>query len=527
MTDTKRKVGVSDSEKENITPPSKKIKTDMKITKKEQLKLERERKREEDKLKKEQEKLERKKKLEDEREMKRLQLEKEKEMKRKKQEEEKRERDRKKEEERIQKEKDKQEREQARLEKKKKLEDEKKAKELERKRLEEEKKKAEEAKERSQKKISSFFQVTQKSKTKKAVVESAKNPGEPVTKSAYEKEFLPFFVKDNVKLIEPWKKDISNSKKTLDALFDSKDPQPSSFKNYLSSFNNPQISKSSITPEEIINALNSPSTTEQMVYKMIESLPPIKYISFYENSKPPYVGTWCSINHQKLQESIIQNPLNTDLTGLDYSYDSDLEWNKEDEEGEDLENDDDEEEEEDTVMEDEDDEEFVENDPQSGKKKFITLTVVNKWNNEENAQLFNSFTTVKLVDIEEPIDPFFNYWGDPGLTTSTGETPTTTTNETATTTTTVTPTGTTSTPNILIAQKKTIKDTEVLSKLIKFIEANDDFSIGTLVELSNKEFRGFTKALLKNTIQEIASYNKRTTKWEVKTEMKEKYLVSV
>lgn len=83
--------------------------------------------------------------------------------------------------------------------------------------------------------------------------------------------------------------------------------------------------------------------------------------------------------------------------------------------------------------------------------------------------------------------------------------------------------GTSSSPNILIAQKKTIKDSLVLADLIKFVENNNDFTIGTLVELSKKEFKDFTKALIKNTIQEIAVYDKKSSKWEIKAEMKEKY----
>lgn len=184
--------------------------------------------------------------------------------------------------------------------------------------------------------------------------------------------------------------------------------------------------------------------------------------------------------------------------------------------GEDLGNDDDdeEEEEESSTIEDDDDVEFVENDSQNGtkRKKFISLTVVNKWNDDENKEFFDSYTTVKLVDIPDPIDPFCNYWGiqpapQQQSTSTTGVSSTINeSNSVKTSATTVT--GTISSPNILIAQKKTIKDADVLSNLIKFIEKNDEFTISTLVELSKKEFKDFTKALIKNTIQDIAIYNK-------------------
>ncbi|MCP8719740.1 MAG: RLF2 family protein [Asgard group archaeon] len=533
------------AENEEQVEATKKAKTDKVMTAKEKRELariEKAKKKEEER----QEKLERKRKLDEERELKRKQAEKEKEEKKKRQEEEKLERERKKEAERIQKEKEKQEKERIRLEKKKKIEEEKKAKELEKQRLEEEKRKAEEekrkaeeAKERSQMKISSFFQVGQRVKSNKSTLsnKSSNTDDKTVVKSAYEKEFLPFFVQKNVTLANTSKNDITQSKNDLDNLLSGKGASSKqSFKEFLLSFVKPSRGNTTtITPEEIINALNSSTTTEQQVYLMIGSLPPIKYISFYENSKPPYVGTWCSLAHQKIQNDIINNPLNTDLSGLDYEYDSDLEWNKEDEEGEDLGNDDDdeEEEEESSTIEDDDDVEFVENDSQNGtkRKKFISLTVVNKWNDDENKEFFDSYTTVKLVDIPDPIDPFCNYWGiqpapQQQSTSTTGVSSTINeSNSVKTSATTVT--GTISSPNILIAQKKTIKDADVLSNLIKFIEKNDEFTISTLVELSKKEFKDFTKALIKNTIQDIAIYNKKQSKWEIKQEMKEKYLVNV
>ncbi|KHC77311.1 hypothetical protein W5Q_03668 [Candida albicans SC5314] len=523
--------------------PTKKCKTDSKsnsaevnqnksteeksLSKKELEKAEKEKQKQEEKLRKEQEKLEKKRKQEEERELKRKRLEEEKELKKQKQEEERRAKELKKEEERLQKEKEKQEKERLRLEKKQKLEEQRLAKEAEKKRLEEEKRKIEEAKERSQMKISSFFQIGQKRKEKKVSLDSSETDATKATpKSFYETEFLPFFVQKNVSLMSIDNQDISGFKSILDDFINGKLQKESSFKSYLSKFTKSSPSTTNdITPEEIINALNSPTTTENQVYQLIQDLPPIKYISFYENSKPPYIGTYCSLAHQKCHDAIIQNPLDNEITGLDYGYDSDLEWNKEDEEGEDIENEDDEDDD-DSVMGDEDDEEFVEDDPQSNKKKFITLTVINKWNNEENSQDFQSFATVKLVDIAGSIDPFHNYWAtqnEPQVqevsTTQDSMKPVANIliNKT-------TPTvGTSSSPNILIAQKKTIKDSSVLADLIKFVENNNDFTIGTLVELSKKEFKDFTKALIKNTIQEIAVYDKKSSKWEIKAEMKEKY----
>ncbi|KAG7664444.1 RLF2 [[Candida] subhashii] len=501
--------------------------------------------REEKRKKLEEEKEAKRRKLEDEKEAKRRKLEEEKEAKRKKLEDEKEARRKKLEDEKEAKrkklEEEKQERESffnllfnvflflfvlslsERLEKKQKLEEEKMAKELEKKRIEEEKRKAEELKERSQMKISSFFQIRPATPKKEVVAAANTEADSPVIelkKTRYQDDFLPFFVQQNVTMMKttPSKKSLAETKAELDAIITRKESptttqSSSEFVSYLKSLKSSSNSSKtkSVTPEEIINVLNSSNTTEQQVLEMTSRLPPIKYISFYENLKPPYIGTWCSEQHQKQQPQIVKTPLATDITGFDYEYDSDLEWNKEDEEGEDL-DDEDEEEEDVSILPDEEDEDFVENDNSgASRKKFISLV----------QQLFTlllllfdkklSKCSVKLVDMEGPIDPFTNYWSENKDEEVSKTTPISASTAPSSNSTPSDTTGTPSQPNILMPQKKIIKDPIILTNLIKFIELNNDFSIGTLVELSKKEFKDFTKGVLKSTIQDISTYNKRTS----------------
>lgn len=367
----------------------------------EQEKLEKERRKLEERLerekKKELEKLERERKKQAEQaEKERKKREEQAEKERKKQAEQ-AERERKKQADLAEKERKREEREREKLEKKLKLEEEKRAKELEKQRIEEEKKKAEEAKERSQMKISNFFQV--RPQTKQAKENDVKVEMKDIEKSDYESEFLPFFVQRNVTL-KMYDYCTDDSKLELDSIMTSKTPRCitiNPFLNFEKSCVEPQ---QHITPEAILNALNLPTTSEQQVLEMIGKLPPIKYINFYENSKPPYTGTWCSQKHQNEQTAIIGNPLDKAITGLDYDYDSDLEWNNEEKDGEDIDDDDDDDE--DLLMlPDEDDDEFIEKDSESSLRNIHQMVLINKWNDEENKEFFSHYTTLHVVDLSK------------------------------------------------------------------------------------------------------------------------------
>ncbi|KAI3404624.2 RLF2 [Candida oxycetoniae] len=371
----------------------------------EEEKRQREKKKQEEKLqrekKKELERLEREKKkqIEQEERERKKQIEQE-ERERKKQAEQ-LERERKKQAEQMEKERKREEREKERLERKQKIEDDKRAKEREKERLEEEKRKAEEAKERCQLKISNFFHVGSSKKAMDTTATQMKT--ETIAKTDYESVFLPFFVQKNV-ILKDTVLATPQSIQTLDQILSSSSSIDqvdfgSFLKDKYTLSSSVEEAPIVVTPESILTALNMSTTTEVQIYKMIDELPSIKYIRFYENSKPPYVGTWNSTKHQSQLKNILRNPLDVSTTAFNYDYDSDLEWNEEDKEGDDI--DDEDEDDDEALLPDEDDEEFIENDAQVSSRNLKQLIVINKWNDENSKEFFNGYSTVNLVSAEK------------------------------------------------------------------------------------------------------------------------------
>ncbi|KAM9892677.1 hypothetical protein OXX79_009868 [Metschnikowia pulcherrima] len=485
------------------------------------------------------------------REVERLERErkKEEERKQKQEEKEKKELERKQKREALEKEKQqKREQEQLRKEHRRlKMEEEKKAKELERlakekerKQKEEERKRAEEAKERNQMKISNFFTVksaakeksssssssTVNAETKAALkLEVTKDTKEVSSQNSYREDFLPFFQKSNVLLA-------SNSSLSLDLLATAMSKFDTEIGNDKCS---PDIShilkpldakppKTFTNSQQMVDALNSSQMTESALYDLVRNLPPIKYLQFYENAKPPYVGTWCSDKHIA---TLIPpaRPLDMSVTGFDYNYDSDLDW-QEGDEGEEEDIDDlDEGDEEEEDAEDDEMEDFVEASETNKRGHIGPLQSVCIWNDGTRNELFDGLKYERLHwDIEFPIDPFKDYWSvkrepkeeESPIKSETKQTsssqqvhravPVKLAHEKS------------QAPNVLTPQKPVIKDEKVVQSLVDFIKKNSDFSIGTLSELAKKEFKVFTKSILKHTIQEIAVYNKKKSQWEIKGE---------
>jgi len=486
----------------------------MKIEKQRQRALEKEekaQKREQERKRKEEEKLRKQQEREQEKQLKRKKMEEEKAAKELKKEQEKQERERKKEEERLRKQQEKDAREQSRLEKKRRLEEEKEQKEQEKRALEEEKRKKEELKRRkeeeeakSQKKISSFFTV----KKLAPAIPKADPTLESVENGAtdFEKDFLPFFVQNNMEVASMGQlnsNELSKSKKQLDDIFLEKkyDGTPEVYWFFASKAVEAIHTESTITPDDIVNALNSSTTTETQIYDMINKFPPLKFISFYENSKPPYIGTWCSVLHQQIKFDP-KNPLDTTLTGFDYDYDSDLEWNKEDEEGEDIDNEDEDDEED--ILADEDDLGFVEDDkPNDQTKKFHSLNVMIKINDGSQDDFFNSMKTIALTELPLPIDPF----------------------KTATKPNTPEPVKTSEQGK---TSKPIIDDTNTIYQLIKFFDSSDfsSFSLNTILELAMKHIEFSNKSLMRNTLHHILKKERLTLTWSIKENARKEYTPS-
>lgn len=438
--------------------------------------------------------------------------------------------------EQIEKEKE-QKREEERLrreEKRKKVEEERKRKdeerrkkELERKAKEEERKRKEEQKERSQMKISSFFSIKQqvptKPKTEHQNAETSKQDIPCQVTSQYEKDFLPFFIKKNV-VMAPSPQLLQDELLRSILEFDKGLSMEIKMDLSLISLLKKATEFTYTNSEQLVQALNSPLATEKDIQELVSHLPPIKYLQFYENSKPPYIGTWCSVKHLK---TIIEptDVLDTTKTGFDYDYDSDLDWDGDDEDGEDIDELEDGEDDDDEINEEDDMDDFVEENGDTSKKRIPVNTVQSTtyWN-DGSSTTFAFFDALKYerldANIPFPINPFKDYWGSNKsilappkqnslpLTLKQLGTPQKTDTTSSTT------------PNILTPQKPTIKEPEIIKKLVAFIKENNDFSIGTLSELAKKEFKTYTKSILKHTIQEVAVYNKKKGLWEIKEEQK-------
>lgn len=409
----------------------------------------------------------------EERRLKQAEKEREKEERRRKAEEEKEERRRKAEEERLDRERKKEERERERLEKKRKQEEEKL-------RREEEKRRQAEAKERAQKKISMFFQVKKTAEPKEEEAVSR-----PTGDSVYEQVFLPFYQKSNVEVTGAGSLDpaaLEAARHHFDQLLHQ------SIGDVRELFGPVEhVEVALVHPEDIVAAVNGEKTNEAAA--MVQQLRPVKYLQFYENKRPPYIGTWSSRAHTTL----VGGPLHI-IEGVDYDYDSDIEWNgDEDEEGEDVENDDDDDDDDDMEEEDEMDN-FVESTDDRRRKVIGPLVSVSVWNDGslENVPVFQAMS-IQMVDlrISFPIDPNRDYWL----------------------------VGVEALPRVV--KQRTIQDGVVKYQLSQFIEKNNDFTLGTLVELAKKDFKSFTKTMLKHTIQDMAVYNKKLGTWEVRPEVRE------
>lgn len=452
---------------------------------------ERERKKEEEKRSKQ---LERERK-ENERRLKKEQLELEKQAKREQERLRKEERKAKLEEEKL-----------AKEEERKRKEEEKKKREEEKRRKDEEKKKAVEQKERNQMKISNFFAV-KPSKPAEEDKQAAVKSETPPSALLYSKTFLPFFQKSNTSMGRNGSLPatvLAEQKKKFDSGWSS--ALTIDLKSLFKLERKPASEPAVTTSQKMVEALNS-STKEHEIVELVKGLPPVKYIQFYENAKPPFIGTWCSEKNIAVHfrpTAIID----TSLTGYNYDYDSDLDWDGEDDEGEDIEEldeDDDEEE----ANDDDDMDDFVDDNKDALRKSTVgPLQSVCKWNSgvEENVSYFSGYKYELLeYDISFPLDPLNDYWPKQIKDRETG---------CATPSKQVAPAQNDKTP-----VKAVIQDAAVVAELRKFIASNSDFTLGTLSELAKKEFKSYTKSVLKHTIQDVAVYNKKRSLWEIKAEV--------
>ncbi|CAB4252437.1 similar to Saccharomyces cerevisiae YPR018W RLF2 Largest subunit (p90) of the Chromatin Assembly Complex (CAF-1) with Cac2p and Msi1p that assembles newly synthesized histones onto recently replicated DNA [Maudiozyma barnettii] len=454
-------------------------------------------------------------KFKQEREQERLRLKEQKEEEKRKREEEKQKL-------KEQREEEKRKREEAKLKLKLERDLERAKKEEEKRKKEEQKKKEEEAKEKSQSRIANFFKKV-----------SDKNKPE-TSKSDYESSFLPFYTRDGV--IMPItsitsKDEIKDKMNAIDDMLN----QPITENNinkqklWLSSrqtSRNKGISYKAVT---LLQQMTAKDKSDEELQALL-SLVPQKYIKFYENVRPPYIGTY-----SKDTKLPIDNPFSTEGTNYNYSYDSDLEWvnEEEDADGAGIDNLESGDEEDD---EDDDEEEGSENEfdgfldkEESGNsgnnnKKFIgplIPTVLLRVNIEsmdgDDKQYFNLTSAESLLaDMTLPIEPHEKIRNATQSRVSANTSPSKRLADALD-----------NNPNnngsLESPEKKKAKllitDPKDLLKLFDEIQ-DSTFSLGTVTEISQKSLPNYNKQTIKNTVKEYAirgsGKGDSPRKWQIK-----------
>lgn len=255
-------------------------------------------------------------------------------------------------------------------------EDEKKRKREEEKRQKDEEKLALERKQEKQKSLmANFFQRAPTTPSKKPIEQPTTSSPKPDAvsttteveakpqKSAYDRMFQPFFIKPGVTLACPSFEMDDETKATKSNILDQHirgergDFNPIPF-NPTETFSVPFLEKRGIIPPSVRNIMQSvygdvldqvPSTrsesqTEKLAVSAQDQLNsiPMKYIHFYEDVRPPYIGTVTATHMEtKKLRKLSRNPAGRVLR-LEYDYDSEAEWVEDD--GEDVDDEEDDEE---------------------------------------------------------------------------------------------------------------------------------------------------------------------------------------
>jgi chromatin assembly factor 1 subunit A len=296
----------------------------------------------------------------------------------------------------------------AKEEKKRQKEEEKRKKDEEKQKAEEDKRK----KEKGQKKLNSFFIVPAIARrgsvdegrtsaspgpsTQESAVPAALTPSKPQL-SYYDKTFPAFFVQKHVTLapINRFERDEQASESihlTIDSFLGTQSHPVSGHRHdfhAMSIFHlrdQRRRGKRVIPVREIMAEFSGKSTQpidltsdsqNSQIKRSIDLLKevPMKFLKFQEDVRPPYRGTYTSLPIHGIAH-LAKNPMRKDLPDKNYDYDSEAEW-QEDEDAEDL------------NSEDEDDEEDDEDD--ENLKQFL---------DDENDELAHSKRMIIQGDLE-------------------------------------------------------------------------------------------------------------------------------
>ncbi|KAI0851603.1 chromatin assembly factor 1 subunit A-domain-containing protein [Daldinia vernicosa] len=413
------------------------------------------------------------------------------------------------------------------------------------------KRKKEEAKERQQSMLAGFVQRAANAppKTKKAAEQTAKPSVESDAadsspkakskseKSAYDRLFQPFFVKPDVMLApQPFEmddetKDIKS--RILDQYIRGErgefNPKPF---NPTETFNLAFTRKRGIIPpsvKSIMESLHSEAEqagtkTESQTKKLAENAQErlnaitTKYLSFYEDVRPPYFGTVTTPIEATKLRFISRRPVGKALP-LNYDYDSEAEWVEDD--GEDLDDEDDDDDSHDGDGEMEDFLDDSEDQPTTARPTFLgeKEPVSTGICFEDETRLGPCPTTYKyqlefLLDTldHSGIDPFStSYWPAPAKRATTKSAVTSTPAPPTSMPPPDVPTGASalasSTGSSLQAlENQNIVPKDVFDEFRQAIISDElkEFTKGTIIEMLAKKFPSCTKTQVKVTLDKVA-----------------------
>ncbi len=174
------------------------------------------------------------------------------------------------------------------------------------------------------------------------------------------------------------------------------------------------------TMKEIVESIQGTSTspidlTAEAAFPQLSNVP-YKILSFREDVRPPYKGTYTRAVTLKSAVKLSRHPFSKQLPNTDYDYDSEAEWEPPNEDDEDLESGDDDSE----IGEDgeEDMEGFLDDEDDLGRRKQVMgdMTPINSglcWTNTNNGSgPLDEYRMQTLSDHHLlPIDPYSTaYW---------------------------------------------------------------------------------------------------------------------
>ncbi|KAI1469726.1 chromatin assembly factor 1 subunit A-domain-containing protein [Daldinia caldariorum] len=411
--------------------------------------------------------------------------------------------------------------------------------------------KKEEAQGRQQNMLATFVQRSLNAPPKKTTEQATNLSAEPndaasspetkakPEKSAYERAFQPFFVKPDVTLAPPPFEMDEETKNDKSGILDEYirgergefNPKPF---NPSETFKLAFTRKRGVIPPSVKSIMENvyndaertgartESQTKELAENAQEQLNAItaKYLSFYEDVRPPYFGTVTTPIEANKLRSLARRPVGKFLP-LNYDYDSEAEWVEDD--GEDLDDEDDDDDSHDgdgemeDFLDDSEDQPAVTRPSFLGEKEPICTGICF----EDQTRVGPCATTYQyqlelLLDTpEQPsgIDPFStSYWPAPAKRAITKSTVTSAPATSTSMPPPVVPTdafsalGSGPASSLQAAESQNFVPKDVFDEFRRAIISDElkEFTKGTIIEMLTKKFPSCTKAQVKVTLDKVA-----------------------